>query len=271
MPYKLIALDLDGTLLDKDRKVSVANRSALDRAAAAGIRIMINSGRILPEAEACVAGVGSVSLVSGCNGAIIRDAFSGELIFMNPIGREACARAILDLSAERLLFCVYGEDTVYFPGGWVERLPAFPAFVKGRSCPFVVAEDLLGDLEARRLQPYKIFAMSDDTATIRRLRARLGERDGLALTSSSADNIELTASGIDKGNALRVVGSLLGILPEEMVAIGDGENDLPMLAFAGLSVAMGNADSMLRRGATRVTESNAQDGVAAAIDRYVLD
>jgi hypothetical protein len=270
MAYKLIAVDLDGTLLNSERKVSAVNRAALGRAAAAGIRIMISSGRVLPEAERCVVGVDSVSLVSGCNGAIIRDLSSGEVIYSRALDFASCSSIIGELKAAKVFFSVYGEDTVYFEKTTLKRFPVLAPFVEGMACPRVTADDLVAELEKRGAPTYKIFAMSLGAGEIGPLRARFSTRGDMELSSSYANNIELTAKGVDKGNALRVVGSRFGILSEEMIAVGDGENDLSMLAAAGLPIAMGNASPEVQRAAKIVTSSNTEDGVAVAIDRYAL-
>jgi hypothetical protein len=180
MAYKLIALDLDGTLLDEEKRVSRANRAALSRARAEGMRIMVNSGRILPEAERCVAGVDSVSLVSACNGAMIRDTVTGEVVFKQSIDRESCVRAIRELKSAKPFFSVYGENTVFFLRDTLGRFPMLASFVEGMACPLVVTDDLVAELEAHRAQPYKIFVMS-----------------------SYANNIELAVAGfsVAMGNA----------------------------------------------------------------------
>jgi Cof subfamily protein (haloacid dehalogenase superfamily) len=270
MKYKLIALDLDGTLLGKDRKVSAANRAALDRAAAAGMHVMINTGRVLPEAEACVAGLDSVSLIAGCNGAVVKDRRSGVIVYERPLLAAACASVARAIEAGKLFYSVYGKDRVFYARATLERFPSMAPFVEGMACPRAVVDDLPGELESGRVEPLKVFALSLAPGEIARTRARIAEIEALELSSSYSNNVEVTAAGVDKGSALRAVCELYGIPLELTVAMGDGENDLSMLASVGLSIAMANASAEVRGAANFVTASNAEDGVAAAIERYAF-
>lgn len=270
MSYKLISLDLDGTLLGNDRKVSAANRGALDTAAAAGVIVMINTGRVLPEAENCVAGIGSVRLVAACNGAVVKDLASGKIVHQRLLAAADCATAVRVIESEKLFYSIYGVDRVFFARRTLKRFPIFASFVEGMSCPRIVSDDLASDLDAGRVEACKVFALDLRLGKIAKLRRRLEGLAGLELSSSDANNVEITAAGVDKGGALASVCGLYGIPREMSVAMGDGENDLSMLAAAGLSIAMANAPAEVRLAATAIAPSNAEDGVADAVRRYLL-
>jgi Cof subfamily protein (haloacid dehalogenase superfamily) len=270
MAFRLISLDLDGTLLDRAGRISPANREALERASARGIRILINSGRVLPAAESCVAELSSISLVAGCNGAIMRDSSSGRIIHRAPMGRRELEAVMPELEAAKVFFCVYGASDMFLTEAAATRMPGPVPFALGAACRRFVANDVLAELERRGTEAYKVSIQGLQAPEAEGLRARLSAFGGIELSSSSPSNLEIGAEGVNKGGALDLARELYALGREETLAIGDSENDLPMLAAAGLSVAMGNAEARVIAAASRVTASNELDGVAAAIRDCVL-
>jgi len=102
------------------------------------------------------------------------------------------------------------------------------------------------------------------------LRAKLGNIEGASLTQSGEMNMEVIPADADKGSGLRMLSQRLGIRREEIMAVGDQLNDLPMLRYAGLGVAVANAPEMVRQAADAVTDRNDEDGVGKAIEKYCL-
>lgn len=272
MNCRLISIDLDGTLLNEDRVVSERNAEALRRAARAGVKIMISSGRIYPEAKLCVRELlDSVSLISACNGADIREASTGRPLLASALGEESCAEMVDILSASPLFYSLYTGDTVLLEHDVIERFACYKAYIEGRFAASRFVKDMKAAARAEEGGIFKIYAMSPERAQTLKVRAAIEGRGGVELSSSSPNNIEITARGVDKGSALAAVERLLGIPREAMMALGDSENDLPMMRGAGLPIAMGNAEPCVLAATKAVTLSNAEDGVAAAIERYVLN
>lgn len=272
MNIRLIALDLDGTLLNDAKLVSPRNAAAIAKAAGRGIKVVISSGRVFPEALGCVAGMEAVAAISACNGGHVVELAGGRVLQAAALP-PASFRDLLGLLDDfGIFYSVYGSDRVFLRKGILEDFPVYARYMEGMACPQVHAADLEEAISqaapgSRGGQgPYKVYAMNPDPSRTAALRIRLEERPDLEITSSSANNLEITARGVDKGKGLLALGRHWGIGPQEMMALGDGENDLAMFAVSGQAVAMGNASPGVKAAAARVTLSNHEDGVAEAIE-----
>lgn len=272
MNIRLIALDLDGTLLNEERLVSARNAAALSRAAEGGIKVVISSGRVYPEALGCVAGMRAVAAVSACNGGHVVELAGGRVLRAEALAPASFRDILAILDDFGTFYSVYGADRVFLRAGILEEHPFYARYMEGMSCPQVQAEDLevaLGLAGADRpgaQGPYKVYAMSPEPRRVAELRTLLEARQDLEVTSSSPTNLEITARGVDKGGGLLALGRHWGIEPSHMMALGDGENDLAMFAVSGCPVAMGNASEAVKAAAVQVTLSNREDGVATAIE-----
>lgn len=269
MSLRLIALDLDGTLLDEDKAVSEPNARALRRAAEKGIRIVISSGRILPEALRCVSGLEAVSCISACNGAFIKDLPSGATIYAKDIERAAYAEAIGLIRRFGAFGAVYGEETVYLESRSLGFHSFSSRFMDGLVAKRRIVDDMMRETADATWPKYKIFSMAPNADDLAKLRFEIEKVPGLESTRSSGSNVEIMAKGVNKGDALRRIASFYGVPRDAVVAIGDEENDIPMFSAAGIPIAMGNADPHVKRAAARVTLSNAEDGVAEAIGELI--
>jgi Cof subfamily protein (haloacid dehalogenase superfamily) len=113
--------------------------------------------------------------------------------------------------------------------------------------------------------------MNDNEDKLKEIRDELKEIDDIELASSSRHNIEITRKGVSKGRAVEVLGSYYNIKREEIVAIGDSENDLTMIEYAGLGIAMGNAIDVVKVKADYITDTNNNDGVVKAINKFIVN
>jgi Cof subfamily protein (haloacid dehalogenase superfamily) len=268
--YKLLAIDLDGTLLDAEKRVSARNVEALRKAADSGVKVMISSGRIFPEAELCVKGLDSVSLISACNGADIRETATGRSIRTATLDAPICIGILGLLRREPLFYALYSRDTVYVEKARLEAFPSYRSYIEGRHAKAVVVDGLEERLAEEELGICKIYVASPEEGAARAFRSKLSGRDGIEVTSSWPNNAEIMAAGIDKGSALSAAAGIYGIAGGETAVLGDSENDLSMFRAAGLPIAMGNAEARVLEAAAAVTLSNSEDGVAAAIESYIL-
>lgn len=272
MNIRLIALDLDGTLLNDDKLVSRRNAQAMARAADQGIKVVISSGRVFPEAQGCVAGMQAIAAISACNGGHVVELAEGRVLRAEPLPLASFRDILGILDNFGIFYSVYGADRVFLRKGILEDFPVYARYMEGMACPQVQATDLVqalglsAEASPGGQGPYKVYAMNPDPGRIAVLRARLEGRPDLEITSSSTTNLEITAQGVDKGRGLLALGRHWGIGPQEMMALGDGENDLSMFAVSGQPVAMGNASPGVKAAAARVTLSNREDGVAEAIE-----
>lgn len=271
MFYRLLSFDLDGTLLGADGTLSPRTIDALNSAADNGARIVISTGRILQEAVRLTEGIRSIAAIASSNGAYVVEPGRSDALFDKPIDRTAFEELTADLDKSGVFYCFNGPSAIMLRRGVFDELARKQPKVKEELFSDVVlVDDVRTDPESALLPAYKIFAMGRDAHDLDSLRERFSRRDDIELSSSSSRNLEVTARGVDKGNALRVLGEAWGIPEEKMAAFGDGENDIAMFERAGLSIAMGNAVDSVKRAATRITSANHEDGVAEAIARWIL-
>lgn len=258
---KLISLDLDGTLLDPRGQITAASKEAIAKARAAGIRVVLNTGRPAPEAAAFVREAACDPLASVLGGAAVADCASGQVLRRWDIP-EASGRRVLELCLGRglELMIFAGEHIVVDPFSResLARTYPFPPFHDNAE----PAEDPVAYLAERGLPLTKLHAQGDPKAFP---LEELSALDGLTLTSSSDRDFEVVSQGVDKGRSLAVLAAMYGIPLEECAAVGDSDNDMGALKAAGTPIAMGNATRPVKDIAVRVAPSNAEEGAAWAI------
>lgn len=263
-PIKLIATDLDGTLLRPGEIISERNRLALQRAQEAGVTVVLVTGRpprtMRPIAER--AGVSGLSICS--NGAVIYDLNDHAIVEFWPIEQGVVAQLIVKLreAAPGVVFALeYGMHT--------GREPNYPLPPK-----FVEREGLLIDdiLVLAREPAVKLIAHHPGMPTEALLDiARRVVGDTALATYSGVGFIEISASGVHKAWALEKLCTRLGIRAEEVIAFGDMPNDLEMLAWAGHGVAVANAHPEVLQQADEITISNIEDGVGVVLERLLAN
>ncbi|MDX3336470.1 HAD-IIB family hydrolase [Streptomyces sp. ME02-6979.5a] len=259
--YALVATDLDGTLLRPDDTVSARSRAALARAAAAGARHLIVTGRPVPGIRALLADLAYTGLVVCGQGTQLYEAGSGRLLRSAALDREAADTALGKIEAEvGAVFAAVDQDGVdgvtLIEAGYRMPNPTLPAQrVASRAALWArpVIKVLVRHPE-----------LGDDELTAA-ARAAVGEL--ATVTMAGPGTVELAPRGVDKGTGLAAAAELLEIGAERTIAFGDMPNDLPMFAGSGYRVAMGNAHPELRAAADEVTLSNAEDGIAVVLER----
>lgn len=258
---KLISLDLDGTLLDPKGKITAGSKAAIAKARAAGVRVIVNTGRPAPEAFSYVREADCDTLVSILGGAAVADCTSGQLLRRWDIP-ESAARRTLELCLNRkiALMIFAGERIIVDPfsqAALLERYP-YPLFHDNAE----LIEDPLAYLAEQDLPLTKIHGEgSPDTFPLEELAAL----EGLTLTSSGPQDFEVVGAGVDKGRALALIATMYGIPLDQCAAVGDSENDLGAFQVAGMPVAMENAPGNVKNAATWIAPSNREEGAAWAI------
>lgn len=278
MAIRMIGLDLDGTLFNSRKQLTAHTRQVLERAAARGIVIVPATGRPRSGLPAVLEHLAGIRYAVVTNGAAVYDLAEDRCIYEKYMDREAAAEL---LRRTRGLQTVQGA----FVGPWgymeeidrqrIEQLSLVEEMKQYLRSSRKVVEDLpafvLG--EARGPQKLVLMFLKDregrpvDSAEAIRIA---GEYAQFSFVSGGVGNIEIMDSAVGKGTALLELGRQLGIGREEIMAVGDSENDLDMICKAGLGVAMANGEEIVRRRADVLTGSNDEDGAAAAIERYAL-
>ena len=265
---RVIALDLDGTLTNSEKKISTGNKQALFAAMERGVQIALVSGRpclgIRPLAEE-LGLYERGGFILAYNGGEIIDCSNRSIIFRETIPMRIVPR-ICETARELGLHLVsYDETHIYseHPEGEYVRKEAFCCGAD------ILKVDRLEDILVT--EPVK-FISANDPALLRQALPVMKERFGeeLNLFFSEPYFMEITPKAIDKAYGMSKLASYLGISRMNIMACGDGYNDLPMMNYAGVSVAMGNACEEVKEAARFITATNDEDGVALAVETYVL-
>ena len=264
LAIKLLAIDLDYTLLDNEVKVPKRAEEAIRAAVSLGAMVTLASGRMykatLPFAEALDLDVPLITY----NGALIKTSRSKEVYHFLPVPLGLAIEVLRYAKEQGLHANVYLDDEIYVDEmNWRVREYAERAKVT----PFLV-EDLLEFVDR---EPTKLLLLVDEEVIDSHVEA-LGKRffGRLRVSKSMPTYIELTNWGASKGQALSVLAGRLGIRREEVMAIGDSGNDMDMLEYAGLGVAVANAYDFVKARADFVTAGEDGEGVAEAIEAFIL-
>jgi Cof subfamily protein (haloacid dehalogenase superfamily) len=263
---RLVAIDLDGTLLGDHGQVSARSVAALCDAAAAGIVVTIATGRPPVMLGALLDSANSaVSYVIGANGALVQGYPNGELLRLVGFDFDVARAAVEALRAAdpAIGFALASNAGFAHEPGFAERMPA------------AVDTDPVDDVLAiGGTEAFKLIAFHphiDTYELLDHLPGLLGDHLGSQLVTRhlGADAVELGPAGVDKGAALGWLCDHLEIASSEVVAFGDEWNDLTMLQWAGHGVAMANADQLVLDHADEIAPSNADDGVAVILERFL--
>lgn len=275
-PWRLIAIDLDGTLLDSQHRLPDVNRDALHRAHAAGLKIVLCTGRAFTETRPVIAEIGlDLDATVTVFGALVTDVATGRTLARRAIDLPL-ARAATAWFQERdyAVLWLADADTAGFDGFVLDgprRHPAVDRWVAKSPC--IVRE--VRDLPADAPEPVRLSVI-DDEAALEPVSAALRVAfDGrlvhnvLHAPPYNLSLVEVFAAGVSKWAGLQELCRRWNIDPRHTVAVGDDVNDLEMVQSAGLGVAMENANPRLRAVARHVTASNDAGGVARLIDELL--
>ncbi|MHC5734672.1 Cof-type HAD-IIB family hydrolase [Nostoc sp.] len=268
---KLLVLDIDGTIAGHSNTISEPVKQAIVAAQARGIQVAIATGRMYRSALRFHQDIGSTLPLMAYQGAWIQDPLTQKIHRHWVVSREI-AHQLLDYFEQpelRSLLSVhfYINDQLY-----VRELTKETKIYAERSGIIAIP---VGDLrQALTNEPTKILALSDDTDVIDKLLGNLRRQytpAELYLTTSVATFFEATNASVNKGTAIRYLAEeLLGLQLANVMAIGDNFNDVEMLEYAGLGVAMGNAPSGVQAIAQWVAPSVEENGAAVAIEKFLL-
>ena len=274
MMYKMIALDMDGTLLNDEKKVSNRNKRAIEKADDFGVKIVVSTGRLFTSASFFGEMIGVKSPIISSNGAYIREKDRDEVIYERLLGSEN-AYKIVNLCKKHDLYChlftsdtVFTEKIIYASFNYANYNLDMPDDKK-ININVIKPNDWEAIIEKYKDKILKAVIADEDSDKIIALRKDVCDLD-VEVVSSFSNNIEIMSKGTSKGDAVRVLADFYGINKDEVICIGDGENDISMIKYAGLGIAMGNAIDEVKDAADFVTLSNEDDGVAHAIEKFVL-
>lgn len=265
--YRLLALDLDGTIVNHDLTISPRVRMAIAAAQRAGVTVTLATGRMFGAAIPFARELHITAPLICYQGAVIQNISDGAVRFASLMPGQVTAEAVAMLLARGIFVVAYINEVLHI----AERRPELDLYLEyhPEGAEVRVCDDLPSvviDHPATKI----LFVADPDvvTTTLDTLRTHVGDR--LVVTRSHRLFGELTALGVNKGVALAELARQLNIPRHEVMAIGDQENDLDMVQWAGLGLAMGNAIAPLKAIAKETIPSIDEDGVAWAIEHHIL-
>ena len=271
---RMIGLDMDGTLLTTEKELTEHTREVLREAIDRGVVVLPATGRPLAGIPEEVLKFPGVRYAVASNGARIVDLKENRVIYEDLVPYET-GRRVLEICSryDSMLEIYYDgggyaeEEKLKHLDEYVPRLPMARYIASSRR----PVADVRAMHEERKAPTDKVQALFRTTEECKKAWKEVEkEIPDIEITGALSNNIEVNAKGVNKGRGLMILGELLGIHREEIMAVGDGSNDIVMLREAGLGVAMENATDEVKAAADVITLSNDQEGAAAAIEKYVL-
>ncbi len=269
----LIALDLDGTLLDSRKCLSERNRKALTECARRGIHIVPTTGRaadgIVPE----VRSLPGVRYVITTNGGIVADLKTGQSLKRCTLTNEKTLRILRTVEKYHAMYDPYIDGRGKTESKFFDHMEEYgldsiiQAMVRATRD---VVPDIIRYVEECGRDVEKVNVFVADLKDREPLRKELSAIPGLIISSSLYNNLEINEEGATKGAALLWLADYLGVDRNAVMAFGDGDNDISMLKAAGIGIAMANGGEAAKAAADQITLTNDEDGVADAIERLVL-
>lgn len=273
MSYKLICLDMDGTLLNDNKEISNKNKEAIKMANEKGVKIAICTGRLFTSAKYYAHLLGVEAPVIASNGAYIREKDREEVIYQSALNEEDCMNILSVIKKYNFTIYYNTFDTIVsqkpFPKGYtyLEMNEDLPEDMKIR---LHVNSNLEEEFKKRNGEILKCICISKDYEALAEAKNEIIKLNKFEVVSSLKDNFEIMNKNVSKGQAADVLAGFYGFDRSEVICMGDGENDLSMINFAGLGVAMGNAPDYVKKFANYITDTNNNDGVAKVIEKFVL-
>jgi Cof subfamily protein (haloacid dehalogenase superfamily) len=266
MPYRLIAMDLDDTLLTDELTVSEATREAMKEAIARGVHLTIATGRMFDSAQKIARQIGLNVPIITYQGSLIKNLMDEEVLYERSVPVEVATRLYEYCLAHGLHLQSYIGDKLYIS----EENDKILAYAKQSNIPYTIEPDFSKVINHEKQTKLLII---DEPARLDALLPELRELLGteVHLTKSKPNYLEFLHREGTKGHALRFLAAHYGIPMEETIAMGDAMNDHEMVEAAGLGVAMANAVPALKEIADFITLSNNNEGVKHVIEKFILN
>ena len=274
MKIQLLAIDMDGTALNRRNTLSSRNQEALQAAVDSGVYVVPATGRqfsgLPPELEK----VHGIRYYLCSNGAVVYDRMENRILHQDLMNCELALRAMRKI-------CEYSSASsdIYINGKAFTSTARYASpqkfgVDKLHEKTFLASRtpeaDLVEFLSKSQLRPEKIFTIFQDSSEYSRCWQELCTWPEIALTTSIENALEVTNRTATKGGGLQALADILGIAAESVMAVGDGLNDISMLDWAGASVAMGNANEAVKSHARFLTADCDTDGLALAVGRWIF-
>lgn len=271
---KMIGLDLDGTLLDEQKHLTEYTRNVLARAIEKGVVVLVATGRPVTGVPQELLDFPGMRYVLSSNGGRIMDMQEQKIIYEKPVPYEIAVEILKIFDDYDTVKEIYFDGKGYVRQDELEKIhgylanPAMADYILNTRKGIGDHWAKMREMEGHGLD--KLHGLFRNPSERLEAKARIQALGELEISDSLGMNLEVNAPGVNKGNGLLRLGELLGIEREEIMACGDGNNDLAMIKTVGFGVAMANAVQEVKDAADYITLSNEENGVAKAIERFVL-
>ncbi len=266
---KLVACDMDGTLLNSSKHISEGNIAAVKKLEKAGVQFVIATGRHDSMIRHYIDELEIDMPVISCNGAIVRNPVSKQRYGARPLTKEQ-TESIIEISREYGTdFHIYADNTIYGKSA-TNKILLYQKLNAGlpedRRVKMFVDPDYTNFIRNTEEDLFKVLVIPEDLSMMDEIKQKIEAECGVQVTRSDYNLLDIMQSGITKEEGLKTLCGALGIGIEEAAVIGDEFNDLEMFRGAGTSIAVANAIDLIKEAASFVTEAdNNHDGVAEAI------
>jgi len=276
MHYRLLALDVDGTLLDPAGELRPTVRDAVMAVQQHGLRVVLCTGRRFRTARPLAQALQLDGPLVVHNGALVKDLASGQTLQQSYLSADMYSQALAllrRLSTPMLYVDAFHENVDIFTEPMERAHPFQRAYLEDQFAHCRIVDDIASPLSHGVI----LLGIMADGASLEALRPAveqiLGARGRVHLLMNKSYQgyiLEILQAGVSKWQALHELAAQQGIAPAEIIAVGDDHNDLDMIRHAGLGIAMGNAVDAVKAAADVITGSNAEDGLVQALERFVL-
>lgn len=270
--YKLIAFDMDGTLLNSQKKITDKTCEAIQKAIDAGIIVILNTGRCVAELEEYMDVLKNIQYINSTSGALVYDRKSDKDIYSSALDVDT-VKAILDIVSSKDVMIDFLTRESIVQRDKIEKMEQYHMEVYRDMFERVTVkwEDICGQYLEKPFPVAKLNIYHTSEEARNYTRQRIEELQlGVEMVNAETTSLEISAKGIDKGIGLEKLCQYLNISLSQTIVVGDADNDIGAMKKAGLAVAMGNANERIKELADVMVVDNDHDGCREVIEKYIF-
>ena len=270
--YKLIAFDMDGTLLNSQKKITDKTCEAIQKAIDAGIIVILNTGRCVAELEEYMEVLKNIQYINSTSGALVYDRKSNKDIYSSALDVDT-VKAILDIVSSKNVMIDFLTRESIVQRDKIEKMEQYRMEVYRDMFERVTVkwEDICGQYREKPFPVAKLNIYHTSEEARNYTRQRIEELQlGVEMVNAETTSLEISAKGIDKGIGLEKLCQYLNISLSQTIVVGDADNDIGAMKKAGLAVAMGNANERIKELADVMVADNDHDGCREVIEKYIF-
>ena len=271
---RMIGVDLDGTLLNSEKQLTAYTREVLKKAIEQEVAVVVATGRPFSGVPDELKHFPGIRYALTANGARILDMQKQKVVYENLLSVESSEKVKDILRNNHLVHEFFVDGVGYMNEDGLKNVYAYfedPHMAEYLQSTRIPVKDVKEKLQTMKCEVDKLQGIFRNQKDKEEALEELNTLSGIVVTAAMDNNLEINKEGTNKGLGLLQLGKSLGISREEIMACGDGGNDVEMLKEVGFAVAMANGSDPVKKAADFVTVSNDEDGVAKAIERFVLD